>query len=79
MNHDGKTHFKSSYGILCYKKNNNFYVREFKLFEAKSAYKTLRMKKGGMIRNYDSEYDFLFCKMPDIGEGSINWRDLIIT
>ena len=62
-----------------YKKNNNFYVREFKLLEAKSAYKTLRKKKGGLIRNYESEYDFLFSKMPDIGEGSINWRDLIIT
>lgn len=79
INHDGKNHFKSSYGILCYKKNNNFYVREFKLSEAKSAYKTLRKKKGGPIGNYDSEYDFLFSKMPDIGEGSINWNDLFIT
>jgi hypothetical protein len=77
-NQDGKNHFKNSYGILCYKKNNKLYVRDIKLLDAKSAYKTLVKKKGGMIASYDSEYDFLCSKMPDIGEGSINWRDLKI-
>ena len=73
-------HFKDSYGILCYRRDNKLYIRDFGIRDAKRIYLSLSKKNNS--QHLESKYNcvslFLAGPVPDIGEGTNNWRDLSI-